>query len=568
MLSIENNRLVARTKTLSAVFECGTLISLKSNADGREFIRPRTAEAGCATYPLQLLYANKELVPLGGHNGDRVSLLRINDTRAEIRFESWYGDGVLSVSEDTQTGELVLEPSGYASRPGLRAVQYTLAGLDASLELVAPFFQGIKLPLEDGLIHNTRWHWPHFWEAGLAILQGQGGGFWVHCRDTQYRYKALQVGLPDDPRCLGLQTESYGPLDGSLASGGLAWRINVFQGEWQTPAAQYREWLETAWGLSAARRPEWLAKLRFAVSWCPTQPAILDGLAKLFKPSEVLVHIPHWRADSYDENYPTYTASPAGRAFIGQARQMGFVTMPHFNSIDMDPTHPAYNYLRDFQYRALETKRVEGWVYHKAVLPVMESNAARTRHRDKKTMVKIHPGLAMWRSILAENVKSAVGDLGLEAVFLDVTLNTWNLHNALVENQSPTEGMQKLIAAIAAIGGGPTGQGLAVGGEGRNEMVMRQEAFGQVHLFTSWAESCPGLDRLERIGACPLNEFLFGRWCRSFGYSGLAGATPDQEMRMRLHNKLGAMPTVTIASAEELEKPTPAVREMIDRARD
>ncbi len=557
MLTIEQDRLVVKTRTQTAVFEAGLLVSLAS-ADGREYLRAATQ----GVQPLQLLYGGGERVSLGGNAGDRVSVAVLNDLRAEIRFESWHGDGVVAVSEDPQTGDVIIEPSGYASRPGLRAVQYTLAGIDKGLGLVAPFFQGVQLPLEDPLIHNTRWQWPTSWEAALAILQGPGGGFWVHCRDTRYRYKALQVGLGQMPRCLGLQTEAYGPADGSLAAGGLAWRINVYQGDWTVPAAAYHDWLRSAWALPDVRQPAWLGELKFAVSWCPAQGAILDALAKRLNPAEVLLHIPGWRSDAYDENYPTFAASADGRAFIAKARAMGFRTMPHCNSIDMDPSHEAYAYLRDFQYRNIESKRVEGWVWHNGIQPVMESNFARGRNRDKKTMVKIHPGLAMWRSILARNVKAAADDLGLDTVFLDVTLCTWNLHNCLVENQTATEGMGRLIAEIASINAG-----LAVGGEGRNEITMQHQALSQVHLFTSWQQSCPGLERLAAGGACPLNEFLFGRWSRSFGYSGLAGANADQEMRMRLHAQLGCIPTVTIGSAADIEKPNPAIAEMIERAK-
>ena len=96
--------------------------------------------------------------------------------------------------------------------------------------------------------------------------------------------------------------------------------------------------------------------------------------------------------------------------------------MPHCNSIDMDPTHPVYDEIRDFEYRDLEKRRHLGWSWLDGrVLGVPESNKDRTAHRDKKVMVKIHPGLARWRSILAENVGSAARDLVLESVFLDVT---------------------------------------------------------------------------------------------------------------------------------------------------
>ena len=554
MLTLDQGKLTARTRTLTAEFEHGVITSLRRHGDDKELIR---AGAG-ALFPLQLIYANAEAVDLGGHDRDSVQVLMHNEHRAQIRVGSWYGDGVLDISEDEATGDLIVEPSAYASRPGLRAVRWMLGGVDKELDLIAPFFQGVRLPLEDPLIRDTHWHWPHFWEAGLAILQGKDGGFWIHSRDRQYRYKALRVGTAKDARRLGMETETYGPLDRSLASGGLAWRLNVYSGDWQQPAAQYRDWLEQTWRPDDTRRPDWVQALRLAISWCPCDETVLSALSARLPPDQVLLHIPHWRSDPYDENYPTYESSPEGRAFTAKARGMGFRVMPHFNSIDMDPLHPVYTYIRDFQYRALESKRVEGWTWDGQVKPVMESNAARIRHRDKKTMVKIHPGLSMWRSLLAEHVHASVRELDLEAVFLDVTLNTWNLDNCLVENMTPSEGMNRLIETVAACR-----PGLAMGGEGRNELTMQKQCFGQVHLFKSWQDS---VDGLERCGGCALNEFLFGRWCRSFGYSNLNGKTDIARTRMDLHDRLGAIPTLTIGSGRDIAEPNPAVSRMLDRA--
>lgn len=554
MVKIEGDTLQVETRTLAARFVRGALVELRRRADGRPLLR--TSPESMA--PLQLIYAGQEASPLSGELGDQVACLPINDRCAEIRFAAWNGEGVLVVAEDPETGDLVVEPSGCASRPGLRACRWMLTGISPELELMAPFFQGIRLPLEDPLIRNTHWPWPLRWEAGLAILQGRDGGFSVHCQDDRYRYKSLQVGTSTQARCLGLDTEAYGPLHDSLSAGGLAWRLNVHQGNWQEPAGRYRAWLERTY--RPAPRPDWLPQLRLAISWCPTRLEILKALAARLKPGQVLLHLPNWRQDPYDENYPSYVASAEGRVFIEQAQGMGFRLMPHFNSIDMDPTHPVYASVRDFQYRELESRRVQGWTWVDGqVRPVPEGNAARLQHRDRKVMVKIHPGLGLWRSLLAERIRAAAAELSLRLVFLDVTLCTWNLHNCLVENTTATEGMKRLIAHIASLG-----SGLVVGGEGRNEITMQDESLAQVHLFQSAQRSIEGL---ERIGTCPLNEFLFGQWCRSFGYANLGGATPESALRMRLHTSLGTIPTVTINSAAELEQPNPAVAEILELAR-
>ena len=555
MIRVEGARVVAETRTQRAAFERGVLASLVRRSDGRELVK--AAGEGPA---LELVYSESDVSPLAKQLGDEAECLRINDYRAEVRLHGWFGDGVIAIAEDVESGDVVVEPSGYSSRPGLRSVRWTIGGIEKGLKLVAPFFQGVRVELEDPLLAGVSWNWPHMWEAGLAIFEGEGGGFWVHCRDTQYRYKRLHVDAADGKRAVGFETDGYGPMDGNLGAGGLAWRIGVFEGDWRAPAAEYREWLWKAWGLDAAKRPEWLERLRFAVSWCPTDGAILEALAKKLDPKTVLIHLPHWRTDGYDKNYPTFEPSTQGEAFVKRAQAMGFRTMPHFNAIDMDPTHPVYPYLRDFQYRTLEGRKVQGWTWvDDRVLPVPESNAARMKHQDKMTMVKIHPGLAMWRSMLTENVASAARRLALDTVFLDVTLNTWNIHNCLVENQTPTEGMKRLVSEVAAID-----SGLAVGGEGRNEITMQDEAFGQVHLFMSWQESIEGL---ERTGGCELNEFLFGSICKSFGYTGLGGNSEAEEARMRLHLEHGAMPTVTLRGAEDIERPNRAVKEMLERAR-
>ena len=558
MLRVQDQRISVETSTLTAVIEKGFLTSLKSRATGEEFLRPFDVSQGPA---LQLLYRGGETVPVDESRFGRITCRQLSDERAEVIFHAWEGDGVIAVSFDAETGDLILEPSAYSSRPGVRACRWTLKGLRPDLELVAPFFQGVKLKLEDPLIKDSRWDWPFSWEAGLATLQGPGSGCWVHTQDDRYRYKALQVGAEADTQSLGFDSEAYGPIDGNLGAGGLAWRINVYQGDWRVPAARYRDWLWQTYQLQdqERRRSEWMHQIKMAVSWCPGEIAVLEALARKVEPDRVLLHFPNWRSDEYDENYPAYVASESGQQFIARAQAMGFHIMPHFNSVDMDPSHPAYAQVRDFQYRDLESKRLQGWSWYQGGgIGIPESNEARLHHRDKKLMVKIHPGLAMWRALLGENILQAAQDLKLECAFIDVTLCSWNLHNCLVEGMTPTEGMKRLIDHVAGLG-----DGLVVGGEGLNEITMQGLSFAQAHLFQSWQNSAEGL---ARTGGCPLNEFLFGKLCRTIGYSGLSGSTPEEELRMRIHEEHGAIPTITISSADEIEKPNRAVKRVLDQA--
>lgn len=555
-VKVTDNKIVIDTFSLSATIEKGIITSLKDKASGEEFIeKPDTT-----TYrALQLLYRNNELSNINEEKFGSTEIHQISDKKAEIVFHSWDGDGVLTVSVDDLTGDLLIEPSACTSRPGVLACRWNISGLKKSLELVAPFFQGVMLKLDDPLIKNIRWGWPFQWEAGLAIFQSLKGGFWVHTRDDKYRFKAIQTGTQNDPYTIGFDSEAYGPIDDNLSAGGLCWRINTYQDDWKVPAEKYRQWYWKAYDLDAEEqlRQKWVSDVKFAISWCPGDPAILDALAKKISPKKVLIHFPDWRTDNYDENYPTFIPSENAKAFIKKGQQMGFNIMPHFNSIDMDPSNPVYSLVRDFPYRSVENKQLQGWSwYNRRVIGVPESNTNRLNNRDKKVMVKIHPGLSLWRSILGQEMLKPIKELALNLVFIDVTLCIWNIHNCLVESMPPTEGMNKLIRQVSELG-----PGLVVGGEGLNEITAQRQSLAQVHLFRSSQDSIEGI---ERSGGCNLNQILFGRLVKTFGYSNLSGKNKDTEIRMQLHIDHGALPTITISSAEEIINPNQAVKRMLE----
>jgi hypothetical protein len=557
MITVSGEEIRVETRTLSAVVRRGWLTSLTSRATGEQLIRPFDVGEEAA---LQLVYRGGEAARVDGHLVGGVGARRLSDHRAELRCHDWDGDGVIEIGEDEETGDLLLRPAAYSARPGVLACRWTLKGIADGLELVAPLWQGVKLAIDDPINRNARRAWPQSWEAGLAILQGRIGGFWVHCRDTHYVYKALRFGASTDQRALSFETEAYGPIDANRAAGGVTWRINVHEGGWEVPATAYREWLYDAYGLekAAAGRQPWLRELKMAISWCPCNPDLLDALARRVEPERVLLHFPHWRTDGYDENYPTYTASDAGAAFIAKAHGMGYHVAPHFNAFEIDPSHPLFPLVRDFVYRHAESNRVDGWSWHegKAMYPP-ESNLALTGNRARKVMVKIHPGLSMWRSILGEAILNAAERHSLRCAFIDVTLNTFNLSTGFVEGMTSTEGVLRLIGQVAALG-----EGLAVGGEGLNEITAQGLSFAQAHLY-GYGGTSPGV---ERTGGCALNQLLFGDLCRTIGYSSLSGRTEAEVLRMRLHEEHGAIPTITVRSAEEITSPNAAVERVLAAA--
>ena len=549
MIRVNGTVVTVSTKTLEASLENGALVSLKNKA-GREFL-----EAGAARSPvLELVYRGNEKRPVARSPYTAVSCRKLCDSCAEIVFDAPDGGGVLTLTEDEETGDLCVEPEVTSARHGVLAARYTLSGIAGGLRMVAPFYQGVDMEPDDPLLVNRRWPWPHSWEAGLCIFYGGGAGFWVHCRDTQYRAKSLYV---NEKRSVSFDAEAWGPIDRSLSAGGIQWRINVFSGDWRVPAAVYRDWLWQAYGLEKeeSRRPAWQKDIRLAISWAPVDEAVLKALAKKVDPNAVLIHVPHWRDKQYDQCYPDFTPTPEFLSYLRCAKALGYHVMPHANSIDMDPTMPEYRHVEDFKYRELETGALMGW----SLTGMPNSNKALLENRERNVMVKVHPGLARWRAILAENIDRALALLedNTDAIFTDVTLCTFNLENCLVDNTTAMQGMNLLIDHISRLRGG-----VAVGGEGLNELTMQKLSFAQVHPFGHGLKG----GELARTGGNDLNDFLFGRLCRAFAYCGLTGEDGDNVMMARIFTEHGAIPTPSLNCAGDVERPTPAVAEALRRA--
>lgn len=559
MIKVDGNIITVTTKSQTAVFSSGVLVSL-SDKTGRKYIE--NDGSGEALY---IVYRSNEQIPLKNTGHGTVTARKISETEAEYFLEAWDGDGVIDISEDRETGDIVIEPEVTSARSGIIAARLPFTGIDDNLNLIAPFYQGINMRPDDELLTGRKWTWPKDWEAGFAIMcdNESGDGFWVHTRDSSYRPKSMMTGQGTSKADIAFDSEAFGPIDENRSAGGLAWRINVFKGGWRVPAGIYRDWLWKAYDLEKeeSRRREWTKDISFAVSWCPSSIDYIDELTKHVDPRKTLLHLPGWRKFGYDQNYPDYTPSDSFKEFIAYAENKGFRCMPHANSIDMDPSMPEYRFLQDFKYRELESGRFLGWGYEEGkILGVPSSNKALDVNRERNVMVKIHPGLAIWRSILTKRIDEALDQLNriTDAIFIDVTLCSWNLMNALVDNTTSMEGMKKLISQVEGIG-----DGLVVGGEGLNEITMQNLSFAQAHLFDSHHATRNGL---ERCGGIDLNNYVFGRLCRTIGYSNLNGQTENAVLRERIHEEHGAIPTITDVSIENLRSPNKELKRVFDLA--
>ena len=140
-------------------------------------------------------------------------------------------------------------------------------------------------------------------------------------------------------------------------------------------------------------------------------------------------------------------------------------------------------------------------------------------------------------------------------VFTDISHNTHNIVNSLVNDTTTIKGTQELISFLGQINGGIT-----VGGEGMNETLLCQH-FAQGHsVFNGEAQTMIPVENY-----LPINHMLFGELCHIIGYH------PQNDINRQIlqddcDKKRGFVPTLFCSQAEQLCDKNSVARKIIERA--
>ena len=558
MIKIDGNKIIADTKTQTALFVDGRLTELVSKLDGQRYLY----DTAGGDVPISLVYACDRTLPIGKAEHCQVEIVVYSDYMVNLSFDAWNGHAELLIEEDRQTGAICVTPSAHTSRSGVLACRWELGGLANDMTMTLPLFQGFQTRLDDPMLDwqiFKEMHYPYRWEESFAIFGRDLGGMWVYCEGERNRFKHLRIANHDRPCRASFDAQNYGPIEDKLSAGGITWKINTYKGDWTVPVLQYRAMMmaDPSWNKAKATLPEWFGDIKLAYSWCPTDGNILDTLQKYIDPRQVLIHLPRWRIYQYDQNYPDYTVSPEAKEFIRKGNEMGYHIAPHFNCYEIDPSLPEFELVRDFRYRDMEDGRVWGWgfKYNNTDWGIPEGNGVLRSSRHRNVMTKIHPALPAWRNLLAKNVKKAIDENDLHVVFLDTSHNTLNLRNELVNDTSTIEGVWDLFAMVEKINGG-----VVTGGEGMNETLLFQH-FAQGHSIFNGPEQ----EMVPARNYVPVNHILFGDLCHLIGYHGQR--TYERKlMQDECDSNRGFIPTLLINYIDDLDEKNSVSRRIIDRA--
>jgi len=551
-IHIDGESVTAATPRLSLTIEKDRLVSLR--AGGEEWL--------VAPVPLvTLLYANDKETP---YHARETTVERLNDSAVDLVWDGLAGH--VNIRLETHDDDIWVTPCAVTTRFGLKALRLNIGGIDAETELIIPTFQGVKIGKDDPYLRKERLPWPYVWEAAIVFVENRSGHcFYVWTEDTEDRYKAMQLDRESNCVQLGLETENNGPYHDKKEAGGHTWKLSFSQTGWLEGAERYADWLENTWKLREIRsqRASWMENITYALSWCHADIRLLDAIASRIEPGKTLIHFPGWRTDGYDRNYPNYEVNESVRPFLRRAKELGFHTMLHFNVFSISADHPLFRLFSDYQYRDAETMALMAWYtgtdnnnfstcpQH----PLLENFAG-----PDVLLSYTHAGLTRWRNEITKRVMHIIREEQADCVFLDQTNGLPNLFNSTVEGRTTIRGMQLLLSDLLRLQ-----PGLIIGGEGLNEVTMRHQGVAQLHLFKSHRESVPGLEKI----AFRVCDILYRGHTKLIAYCNNDGHDEASELRIRVHEKLGGIPSMTLNDrpATDLTDPNGAVRELFERAK-
>ncbi len=461
---------------------------------------------------------------------------KITPLKVEVAFSRGANEIRLFITVDENTGDLLIQQEGVSDTAGVYGIQWGCGNLNTQhLKLILPA-QGGHVIDATSPTTSASFDYPEHWEAQLAIVQAEHGGFFVRGTDETFQFKALHYEKNVESFALGFETQNQAPFNTLTTAKGITWRLNTYRGDWRVPARQYRDWMEQTFNpRKLTEMPAWVSEIGLVVIYHGLEVGILEKLAEQVNPAKTLLYLSQWRKDDYDTNYPDYTASEDFGSFLETAHRYGFRVMLHTNFPGVAPSHPLYAELQEYQFRDRWSGNPIGWFWDRPEEP--------GRH------AFINPASSEFRKILVEQLTNLAQKYPVDAIHLDVSLIARNDANGLIAGLNAAQGNvqlhQDLIEALPWV---------VFGGEGLHEVTFSHERFAQRLVYA--------LD----IKPHPISTFLFSPYTLLYGHLGLPN--PDigpklYQEYLALYERWGILPTLRLWSVEQLDADHPETQRLL-----
>ena len=457
-ITIDGETIHVETDNYKVQFDRGTLTQLHNKITHETYTLPQDSNRTPGFKITAGIVGRRH--SFESENARTVKTQKIDSDNVKIIFRQGQNEIRLFIGIDSNTDDLLISGDGISDIPGVIWMQCGIENLDASnLRVIIPAERMQVIDVSSGFKNeNFRYPTPH-WEAQLAIIEAERGGFYVRGTDTKFKFKNLNYKSDANSFGLGFQTYNQAPWDTLTSANSITWRLNTYAGDWCVPAQIHRDWMEEAfepWKLSDM--PPWVSDIGLVVLYTKLDTKILHKLAELTDPTKTLLYLGGWRKDKHPINYPDYTPHHDFDEFFELARRYGFRIMLHVGIHDCSPDHPLYPKFKKYQYRNPWTNERIGWKWDEIDNP--------QRNAD------ISPASSEWRNLLVQRFKAVWEKYKPDAFFLDTTHHVINDANGLIEGLTSAQGNVLLHKQLAE-----AMPGVVFSGEHLHEITFFRESF-------------------------------------------------------------------------------------------
>lgn len=484
-----------------------------------------------------------------------VSTSQVSPNRVELVYGQDGTEIRLNIMIDTVTDDMLIDMEGVSDSGGVVGVQWGIGYLDiANLKVIVPVSGGRVYDHTDKFQSDTYPGSGRGWEAQLAIVQGDAGGFYVRNTDTMLEYKQVIF----DPlrggggAALNFATQNQAPFDSHTSGQTRLWRFNTYVGDWRVPALIYRDWMAEAFEVTPlSEKNDWVEDITLFVktglsgdftgyNYLEDFTVMIDRLAQLVDPDKTMVYLGGWKiggsdwwVHEEDIAHPDFIPKEALAEFLAVTRKHGFRTILYITAHGCSPNHPLYeSVFKQYQYRDTWTGELVG-----------ENLEGPTVHPIHPLM-NISPASSEFRSYVLTQLKAVWDEYDIDGFFIDASHSVMNNATGLIEGLSTAQGMallhQEMIDMMP---------GAVLGGERLHEATFVHESFAQRPLFG---------DKPRRH---PISSFLFSPFVHAVDLAPhWYEDTPEHYQRVLLHGDVyDIMPTINVFKAHQLEDDDPEI---------
>ena len=447
----------------------------------------------------------------------------------------------LFIGIDAETGDLLIRQAGFSNTSSIEHITWGFANLSETVvDIIAPIEGGQTLEFSVG------YEYPGYWQAQLAILQGERGGVFVRSDDTQYRFKTLDYITESGSSALIFGQHPPAPINQQKQITTATWRVNAYEGDWQVPALYHRQWMHEALKPADRREmPAWINDIELVIN-CPfyhsdMEADILGKLSQLVDPEKTLLYVIDWRESGWSLNYPDYTPVTSFANFgdfVREAHRYGFRVMPHVDMVGVSLSNPLYAVFEKYQmYHPGNGKKI-GWA--------LELDGPHP-------YAWINPASSEFRKMLVGRLKTVWETYRVDAFHLDVS--NYIVNNAPIDGLTMAEGNillhQELREAMP---------GIVLGGEGLNEVSFLYQSLAQ-------RGDVPPINPPH-----PISSFLFSPYVLRYGHLGIPNPDRHPELFQEYQEIYAVwgvvIPTLRLGGVDYLDPDRVETHKLLELARE